>query len=441
MSLMNPGRQPVCNFYLNLPGISDVNLNIGNNSLTWDDVILESPVNDSLLPILHPDVPDSDLDEFLNTLKTKNSIFTQFSTNILGFGFRAGDSYLSFHVREKSGFRFSYPKDLMRLITRGNLKGQNTNFTHFNLFTNHYLEYSFGYSGKIHQDLSFGVRVKYLNGLANFQTRESNLKFYTSSYKNANLADSVSLTSDIEIQGTGPVDVSTDSIGLVEEIEPFDPEVDDLFKNPGFAIDFGVNFKLRDDLELSASVNDLGFINYKNYSHRYTINGQFSFTGVDITSKLENEGLETDIGEKMLDSLENAIQFSYVEEGFFHFLGPKVFIGGSYEVSDRVDFGLLSRTTFFGGNLNQSITLSANTRPIPGVSFSASYSVMNGAFNNLGAGLGLRLGPLQLFAVSDVASAGLWLGETKAINLRAGLNFVFGCNRKKRILDDEPMIR
>ena len=138
MSLMNPGRQPVCNFYLNLPGISDVNMNLGNNSLSYNDVIMESPVNDSLITFLHP---DANIDDFLNTLKPKNSFFTQFSTTLIGFGFRAGESYFSFHARGKSDLRFSYPRDIMTFITKGNKKGGHTDLSNFNLYSNQYLEF------------------------------------------------------------------------------------------------------------------------------------------------------------------------------------------------------------------------------------------------------------------------------------------------------------
>ena len=432
VSLMNPAKQPVPNGYLNLPAISDINMNIGNNTLTYDDIIMESPVNDSLITFLHP---DANTDDFLNTLKPKNSYFTQFSTNLLGFGFRLGQSYLSFHARQKSSLKFSYPKDLMTFITKGNTKGEYTSLSNFDLLTNHYLEYSLGYAGRVNQDLSFGLRVKYLNGISNFRTDEFNLDLYTSQ-----MADSLSLTSDIEIQGTAPVKVSTDSLGFVDEIKGIEPRIDDLFKNPGFAFDFGINYQLMDDLEISASVTDLGFINYSNYSHQYTVNGQFSYTGIDVSSEFREDS-DSDPAGDLLDSLQEATKLNYSEEGFLHFLGPKIFVGGNYQLTRKVDFGFLSRTTFFGGDVNQSFTLSANTRPIPGVSFSASYSVMNRAFNNLGLGVGLRLGPFQVYTVSDVVSAGLWPGHTKAFNLRLGLNLVFGANRMKRIMDDEPMIR
>jgi len=435
MSFMNPAFQPECNFYLSFPGISEVNLNMGNNSLSYNDIIFDSPVNDSLITFLHPQAEPAD---FLSQLKPSNDLFTEFSTNIFGFGFRAGQGYFSFHIKERSQLNFSYPKDFMTFLLEGNqqMKGQTMDLNHFNLFTNHHLEYSMGYAGQVGDKLGFGVRIKYLNGIANLQSKQFDLQMYTSTS-----GDSLAVNSHIDMRGSMPLDVEPDSLGFIDQVEEIEPSVSDVFANPGIALDFGVTYQLTDELEISASVTDLGFINYNNYVHNYTINGDFSFTGIDVSSEFDDGESNFEPAEQITDSLKEQIQFSYAENQFLHFLGPRIYVGGNYRLNDRVDLGLVSRTRFLGGELRQSFTLSANTRPIRGVSLSASYSVMNRAYNNLGLGLGLRLGPFQVYTVSDVISAGLWPESTRAFNLRFGLNFVFGCNREKRLLDDEPMIR
>ena len=435
VSFMNPAFQPECTFYLSLPGISEVNLNMGNNSLTYNDVIFDSPVNDSLITFLHPQAKPQD---FIRQLKPSNDLFSEFSTNIFGFGFRAGQGYFSFHIKERSELNFSYPKDFMAFLLEGNqqMKGQTMDFSNFNLFTNHHMEYSLGYSGKVDDKLGFGVRVKYLNGIANLHSKDFDLKMYTSAS-----GDSLALSSNIDMRGSMPLEVATDSLGFVDQVNDIEPSFDDVFANPGIALDFGAYYQITEDMQISASISDLGCINYNNYVHNYTVNGDFEFTGVDVSNEFNDGENNFDPAEQIVDSLKDQIQFSYAQNQFLHFLGPRIYVGGKYSLNDRVDLGFVSRTRFWGGKAKQSFTFSANTRPIRGVSFSASYSVMNRAYNNLGMGLGLRLGPFQVYTVSDVISAGLWPGNTRAFNLRFGLNFVFGCNREKRLLDDEPMIR
>jgi len=432
---MNPAIQPVSNFYLGFPVISNVNLNIGNNTLSFDDVIFESEEVGSKITFLHPSY---NIDNFLNKLNDNNDIFTEFSTNIFNIGFRAGDSYFTLNVQEKSDIRMSYPKDLATILLKGNedFKGKTAEFGNFSAFSSHYLEYSLGYSQEISDELTFGVNVKYLNGLGLLKSKDFDLGLYTSEE-----GDSLSLTSDISLQGSAPVTVNTDSSNYIEDIESRDIEVSDLTSNPGFAFDFGATYEVMDDLQLSASVVDLGFINYNNTSaHNYTIKGQYSFTGVDVSDEFGNEE-STDPMENLEDSLKEEVKMEYSDQGFLHFLGPKIYVGARYYLHDRVDFGLLSRTQFYNGRMLQSFTLSANTRPIRGISLTASYSVLNNSYNNLGLGLILRLGPFQVYAMSDTFSAGLWPHKTQSFNMRFGLNFAFGNNPKKRILNNEPMIR
>jgi len=428
---MNPASQPVCNFYLGLPAISGINLNIGNNALSLSEVIFDSPTNDSLITFLHP---DANVDDFLNNLDDKNSFFTEFSMNLLSFGFRAGNSYFSFGVMEKSELSLSYPRDLMSLMLKGNKLGKTQEIGNFNMFSNNYLEYALGFSNQVFDNLTIGVRAKYLNGIASLRSKNFEFELFTSE-----AGDSLSLTTDIEMQATAPVSITTDENGFVDEINDKEIGISDIFANPGFAMDFGAVYKPMDEITVSASIVDLGFISYSNFTHTYNINGQYSFTGVDITSMITGDD-ESDPLEGITDSLTESLDMRYSEDGFFTPLGTKVYLGGRYHLNEKVDFGLLSRTRFFNNNVQQSFTLSANTRPIRGVSFSASYSIMNNSYNNLGMGIALRLGPLQLYTMSDMFSVGLWPQHSQAFNLRFGLNFVIGCNKKQRILNDEPML-
>lgn len=435
ITTMNPSSQPECNFYLFFPGVAGTSLNVGNNTLNYNDIIFENQELDSLVTFLHP---TSNINDFLNKLEPQNDIFADISATIFGMGFRAGEGYFSFNVMHKSELRMSYPKDLATMALKGNeaFLGETANLGDFSLFSNNYLEFSLGYSRKIYDNLTVGLKAKYLSGLAFLESKDFNAGLYTSSN-----GDSLSLTTDILLQGTAPVTISTDSSGFIDNVE--EPEtlgVNDAFQNPGFAIDIGGTYKLNDQFSFSAAIVDLGFINYKNYVHNYTVNGQFSFTGVDVSNQIGNES-NSDPMEELADSLQESVKMEYSQENFLQFLGPKIFLGGRYFVGERLDFGFLSRTRFHAGDVHQSFTLSANTRPIRAVSLSLSYSVMNGAYNNIGAGVALRLLPFQFYVMTDNISMGMWPGKTRSFNVRFGMNFVLGCNKAKRIRNDTPMIR
>ncbi len=434
ITTMNPALQPECNFFLGLPGISGLNMNFGNDFVNYEDVIFQSPNNDSLITFLHP---DAKIDDFLNTLNEKNAIFLESSVNLFSFGFRAGEGYFTFGTTLKSEFNYAIPKDLISLVLKGNeqFAGETAEFGNFSLNTNNYVELALGYSQNVFDNLSIGFKAKYLNGITSFTSKKFDLGLYTSE-----LGDSMSLTADIEMQGVAPVSITTDSLGYIDEINEKDIGISDAFTNPGFAFDIGATYRPTDDILISASIVDLGFISYQNFAHTYRVTGQYSFTGIDVSSQFTGGDENGDLGQEILDSLESSIEPTYNEDGFYTTLGSKIYIGGRYYLTDKVDFGLLSRTRFIGDRVQQSFTFTANTRPIRGVSFTASYSIMNHAYNNLGMGIALRLGPLQLYTMSDMYSVGLWPHKSQAFNMRFGLNFVFGCNKKKRILQDEPML-
>ena len=65
---------------------------------------------------------------------------------------------------------------------------------------------------------------------------------------------------------------------------------------------------------------------------------------------------------------------------------------------------------------------------------------MNGTYNNIGFGVILGGAPLQLYIVSDNASAALWGHETSSFNYRFGLNIAFGCRQKTKA-KDTPMLK
>jgi hypothetical protein len=65
---------------------------------------------------------------------------------------------------------------------------------------------------------------------------------------------------------------------------------------------------------------------------------------------------------------------------------------------------------------------------------------MNNSYKNIGFGLGLRARPFNLYIISDTApSSALWPYEARDVNLRIGMNLVFGCPKKKPVFD-VPMV-
>lgn len=442
-TFMNPAMQPKCNFFLGLPVVSSIQLDAGNNRLSLTDVIMKHPTEDSLITFLHPDA-EFDKSDFLSKIGDNNFFYEDFRTDLLSFGFRVKSWYFSFNLSEKLSTSINYPKDLMVLALEGNegFINQYADLSNLGVNATFYREYGLGISKEINKNLSFGVRVKALFGHANISSNfnDNNLSLYSS-------RDSLYLNADAAVYTSSPLIATTNSDGDFDGFdapENLEDSVVDLalaHNNMGMGIDFGVYFKPMDKLSLSLSVIDLGYIKWdvKDVT-KLELKGNYSFKGVDVSDEIGNNDSGTDPFEDMLDSLENSFTVSSTAESYKTTLGTKIYVGANYAVSKKFDVGFLSRSYFYNNNLNQAFTFSANVRPINGISASLSYSIMNGAYNNIGFGLVLGGAPLQIYVISDNASAALWGHKTTSVNLRFGLNVAFGCRQKKKKMDT-PLLK
>jgi hypothetical protein len=93
--------------------------------------------------------------------------------------------------------------------------------------------------------------------------------------------------------------------------------------------------------------------------------------------------------------------------------------------------------------INQDLLLLANWHPIPMISISGSYNLLSKTHSTFGLGLGLKLGPFNVYTVLEdvpfkydiVREGGAPIPlpvEQNNYNVRFGVNLVFGCNQKKK---------
>lgn len=446
-TFMNPAMQPSCNFFLGLPVISSIQIDAGNNRLALTDIIMKHPTNDSLITFLHPDA-EFNTNDFLSKLDKNNFFYEDFRTDLLSFGFRLNTWYFSFNLSEKLSTTLNYPKDLLVLALQGNqgFINKSANLSYLGVNATFYREYGLGIAKKINENLSFGIRAKVLFGHANISSdyNENKLSMYSS-------RDSIYLNADATIKTSSPLIAKTNADG---DFDGFDvpsyienSETDSLIDlaldhhNMGLGIDLGAYYKPLDKLALSLSILDLGYIKWdKDDVTNIELKGNYSFKGVDVSDEIGDDDSNTDPFDDMVDSLENSFTISNSSSSYTTTLGAKVYIGASYLVSKKFDLGFLSRSYFYHGNINQAFTFSANVRPINGLSASLSYSIMNGAYNNIGLGLVLGGAPFQIYIISDNASAALWGHKTTSLNFRFGLNIAFGCRQKTKS-KDTPLLK
>jgi len=459
--LMNPALQSSCGFYFGLPGLSSVYFNYSNNSFSPDDFVFKGTGEyaGSLITILHPSY---DIDDFLDKLPGRLYFSPEVHVQLFALGFRSGDTYFTFDITEKANLFLSLPKDFMTLLFHGNsaFVGGTADFSDLTFDMTEYRQYGMSLSKKINNRLTFGAKGKLLFGKANLSLKNADLGITIDEGN----AFTHTLHSDISLNVSAPITVTTDSDGFIEDLDiSEDIDTDDgIFDfvlnqgNMGFAVDLGAVYNIGDYFTLSASVVDLGYINWKQDVYNFISKGTYDFEGIDLSPEFDiNDDRDLDdVADAMLDSIADIFKPLSQEEAYITMLPTKVYLGGTFNVSEKLNLGLLSRSQIYKGKIQQALTISANTNLGNALMTSVSYTMSNNSYNNLGVGLSFRGGPFQFYFVSDHIPVTFnkyqfedngdvtsipFPTDLKRINIRFGLNFVFGCNPKR--FKDKPLLQ
>lgn len=417
----NPALRPDAKMFINVPLLSSHYINAGNSTLHLNKIVdaLE-PDGDS--NILH-------INRLADLFNDRNLITFSYDVDVYHAGFMIGDNFFSLNGTLKNSVKFDYPGDFFRLIFQGN-GGPNLDKDFdlvFGAEVNQYFEMGFGWSRDFMDDrLRLGARVKFLNGINNFNTGNSSLTFNTAS-------DDFTLTlkPDLELRmASSLMDISGEGFFADNADEP-EVGIGSAFgfSNFGMGLDLGATYEYSEKIHLSAAINNLGAIKWK--TNTFVVrtgnpNKAVTFTGIDLNNLLDSAGGEFDqILSQLGDSLSDQIRFDTLNESYSSPLNPEFYIGANYHLTKNHNAAILFYGNFFNRKFYPAATLSWNSRITRILSVSVSYSYLNRSFSNAGAGLSLNLGPTQWYFVSDNLFGALRPAAQQNVNLRFGMNLTF----------------
>jgi len=432
---LNPAIQPECKVFLGFPGLSSIYLNYANNGFTYNDIIKDGTglQKDSLVV---------DINSFHDALQSTNTIVNQLDYTFFSLGIRAEKMFFTLDVSSKIDSRLGFDKGLVSFLKNGNASymGRTANLGAIGLEGTAYNEVALGVSKQVTEKLTVGVKAKMLFGVANMHMDESNLSVYTSQS-----GDLVQLRSKQLMKVSMPLEITeeTDPDGTryIDDIDVLDDDLDATFfsgtNNKGFAFDLGATYQFDDRTTFYASILDIGGIKW-NDTYELSQDATFDWKGGDWSqsgnSNDPNYREIEDVMEDLTDSIADAFRFKDEAGSYSRALPCKVYLGGTYKLNESVNVGAVSRTEIYNGKLRPSLSLSANTRVVRNFSASVSYSMVNNSYNNIGVGIAAKLGPFQIYAVSDNILA-MNPNTAKTANLRFGMNMIFGCRKKTKKKD------
>jgi hypothetical protein len=447
---LNPAFQPGCDGFMGLPVLGPMRFSVETNSLRYSDIFEWNTSLEKYITFLHP---LGDRQRFIDALKPVNTIRAEAASSLLSFGWRSDNLYFTFSFTERFIQSLSFPRDLPEFLISGNLNQSDFNFSDLGENLSYFHQLGIGVSYNLDDEMQFGVRAKLLLGGFNYNTRSSDISLKTSLEEwtvksDLELNASIPFLENIPVDQEGYLDIEKLDTIDSDELFGFPEEVLDLLsgsglstmgglKNPGFAIDLGFNYFPIEKLSISASLVDLGFIRWRNYVWNFDQELDYAFEGIEF--KLEDDW---EPGEGLLDSLlENDLKIKVTQDKYTTMMTGKIYLGAAYNLTEKVRFGGVFRTRIQNYKFYNQFTISANVQPISMFSASLSYSIYGNSYMNLGLGLSLRAGPLNLYFVTDQApSVYFWPAEFSSLNFRMGLNIVWGCAALPRAMKDRPLI-
>jgi hypothetical protein len=412
--IVNPSFMPNSKGYITMP-LVNTHMGLSHSGFQLNHLLQTRPQDDSL--VLTPDFT-------LSKMAALNYVNMDVNNEILGFGFKANKSYFHFNVTHKFAMRFMYPKDLFVLGIKGNgsadLLGQRASLDGFGIDVVDYLEFGAGYNREINDKLTIGGKVKYLSGIANVYTRHSALGIHTDE-----------TTFDITIDGQMTVN-SSNVKPFFDTVNSPNPRDFIMNSNRGFGVDLGATYKLSDKITLQASIIDLGVISWKtNVATLASNDVNFTFQGVDI------EELAADTSEAAMqafvDSLGGIFNATENNDAYTTPLFTRIYIGGTYKLNEKVEFGGLWYNEFIHSRYRTAITASANFQVMRWLRVGMNYTAYARDYFNLGFGFAVNGGPVQYYFLTDNVIGMVAPHATKNWQVRTGVNFLIGREKK----DDE----
>ncbi len=414
-NIVNPAVGIKCKFYIGVPVLSSVHFNYSNTLCT---------VNEAFGSVAGSDSLKLNLQNIVDQTHKIDLISVEQQLTLLDFGYRWNRNYITFSVRENVNFFGTVPQDMVALAWYGNTHflGETANLSGLRVNAVHYREFALGFSRDIDEKWRLGIRAKLLFGKSNVNTSDYSGELYTNSTTFA-----ITTSANYHVNASGPVDVYTKPDGTIDRVaqKANFSVMNYLFNasNVGLGVDLGAIYKFNDEITLSASVLDLGAILWSSDVTNGTASGSYSYQG-------EVNGVGTNSG--LADSIRNSYKAVLTHSSYLANLMPRVYVGGTYRFAEHFNTGATFYSEILMNKIHSSLGLSLNTIGFSIFSASLLWSAQNSVYTNIGLGLGAKFGVLHVHILSDNVPAFFALDKTRNVNLRFGINLLFGCSGKNK---------
>ncbi len=288
---LNPAFTPERNVFIAIPALSNIQVDM-QGSVGLANFLYESTSKPGMLTTFMS--PDIDAKTFLDAMPKTAQFNVGLNMDILALGIGGKNGFTTFNLKLRNSEQVSLPKELFGFMKASLAEGdyliENTNI---NSIT--YMETSLTHSHKIGDNLTIGLGLKFLEGLAyaDVTIDEIDARLHGDEWlvkSNGTLKGSIPAAEyklDPETQTFDGIDVQDEiNAGIIPS-------------SYGLAVDLGAEYDFKDlveGLKVSAAITDIGFINWSNLNTFATNNNEYvrfeGFNNYDINGDNSDETMD-----------------------------------------------------------------------------------------------------------------------------------------------------
>lgn len=365
------------------------------------------------------------LDEGISKLDDNNQLLAGFQADIIGAAYNFGDVQIGASWSVRGNGYVDYTREALNVLWNGNggYVGETVDVATIFQFTA-YNEIALSGAYNWQDKISVGAKLKYLSGFSDLSTDRTATDQELSLETSDDVYQSSFRTNYVFRRAGFPEVNGASELGT----QVFDFSMNG---NTGFGLDLGITANLTDKLTISASVIDLGSINWKNDTYEYTTHGSYDYSGLDLFSYSDADTINTqrlteDL-QLIADNITGTLDIRSTTSDNYSYTTPlqtRGYLSGTYKLMDDLTIGAL----FYLENTRlgtQPGFVISGRRPFgKWLTLGATYGMRNGGFNNFGLNATGHLGPVQVYVASDNIFAAVNPFGSRNTNLRLGFNVV-----------------
>ncbi|OAZ05470.1 DUF5723 family protein [Flavobacterium succinicans] len=425
---LNPGADVSYRWYAGIPLLSGISANVGSTGFSAYDLFANNGVNFN-----------TKLRNVIFSTSRNDKVSLNQQLEVFQGGFKVGDwnntAYISFGMYEEVDVLSYVPKDLAILALDGNQNylGKYFNLSDLSARAEMLSVFHVGYNKKINKKIIVGVRGKIYSSIFDARSTKNSGYLFTVPFSGNTVYEQIiSANMLLNTSGIAKYDDKGDDSDIVKDIQ----KRAFLGGNLGLGFDAGITYYPKKDIQITASILDIGFIRHTKEVESYTAKGIYKYQGI-LPDFFSGTG-----GNNVTEEFEKAFPRDTLYGSYTSWRPVKFNASAQYSFGQTEEESCNCKPDDGTENYNNSVGLQYFAMSTPrapmmaltafyrkklftGLEAKATYTVDSFSSRNVGLGLSTQMGPVNFYLMADNLLELQDVAKAQGASFQLGFNLIF----------------